>query len=664
MNELTLLNLEISCLTKTLTAQSKKCTTIKIKTVDLLNKLLDTVSVFLTNHSIEPNIDKRDADDDLLLDQYFLLPKAAVCKRCSHMLKFDKSHLLKHSNKHSVHKKSGQINHFEGGKNGLITELKTDKIKKIGDEQLINVSVSKKRKSKKKKVLESNNNPQTKADIFLKSLTGTISVSSKAELTTNTRKQSTEITSLEEAVSGLQLDAKQEPEKNYNKNKSLEEATTAKSTVTIGISQIVPSSAISNKRTETKELNQNIVQTKSAASSAANDAKNVLPKRKPRKRGHIENASCTDEGCFPICTTDLTKKMQKFLQKKPVDHLIGKKRHCLQVAELSAHTKIAQSLEKQFKAIFPDVKAYPFGSRITNLATETSDLDIFLDLEGCYDGINCSKLRQERYVRIVEQILRKSGEWIHFEAIVSARTPILRTWNISEKIDCDISFANGLSHRNSMLIQYMFELQPICYDMAIYIKEWAKYVNINGLNSYTLIMLILFFFQQFKLLPSVYELQKDSKNPTYIQTWRADFQRKTLDDLGIHVVPESSLDTYLTGFFSFYGAQFPIETHVVCPYLGFAVRKIDFEPDNLQVPMQMRALVEYYDELHDELSSYNLAHKKPIVVQDPFDLIHNVAKSLDKSDASKFRHFCLQTAIQIDENFSNINKNKEALKTN
>jgi DNA polymerase sigma len=57
--------------------------------------------------------------------------------------------------------------------------------------------------------------------------------------------------------------------------------------------------------------------------------------------------------------------------------------------------------------------------------------------------------------------------WNDFEKVKAARTPILRTFNHQEKIDCDISFTNGLSHCNTYLLQYFLTLQPVCeYRMA------------------------------------------------------------------------------------------------------------------------------------------------------------------------------------------------------
>ncbi|XP_053694306.1 uncharacterized protein LOC128742113 [Sabethes cyaneus] len=777
MNELILLNWEISNLTKTLTTH-RKGSAIKIKTVDLLNQLLDTVSLFLTNHSIVPT-DKCGVDE-FILDEYFILPKV-ICRRCNLMMKYKQSQMLEHAKVHSKSKASLLLESLKG-RNEQNVQVNT-KSSEANEVKLINSEAktkkSKNRKKKPKAVLEPiiNGQPTSKLpptvregiphtnaksscdqskkgidvnnEITKKPATVQITLRPSApDATMSTKivqkppKNDQLTTKLPPTVrkGTSQLDGKspheqymqgddvkkditrnpatapvkscrcaldstmstenvQQPatsiaveidEGNSNADDKDQCERSIKDITKESVTQIKTSpcpldSMTSNKDVQQSETLTAAVDCKSAdketnvsvlpfhkvyapaTTKEENHDKIVRPRRKPRKRGHPENITCIEKGCIPICDIDLTKKLKKFLQKIPIEYVRNRTKHNLMVMKSSVHTNIAQGLEKLLRLFFPKVKAYAFGSRITGLAGETSDLDIFLDLDDCYDGQNCSKVNQELYVRTVEHILRDSNEWMYFDAVISARTPILRAWNISEKVDCDISFANGLSHRNSMLIKYMFELQPIAYSMAIYIKEWAKYANISGLNSYTLTMLIFFFLQKKELLPSVYRLQFDCKPPLYIKRWQADFERKTLEELKITAAEETSTDVLLASFFLFYGRIFPIETHVICPYLGMAPRKTDFDPNQFKWPVQMKALADFYDQLSSDRYTSNdiLAYTKPIVVQDPFDLAHNVAKGLDLADASKFIHYCTQSASELEQQFTRLNNVSalEALQT-
>jgi hypothetical protein len=38
------------------------------------------------------------------------------------------------------------------------------------------------------------------------------------------------------------------------------------------------------------------------------------------------------------------------------------------------------------------------------------------------------------------------------------------------------------------------------------------------------------------------------------------------------------------------------------------------------------------------------AYEKPLVIQDPLELIHNVSKGVNVAGVAKFRHFCRLTA--------------------
>lgn len=64
-------------------------------------------------------------------------------------------------------------------------------------------------------------------------------------------------------------------------------------------------------------------------------------------------------------------------------------------------------------------------------------------------------------IKEVEKLLRSYSYWDDI-AVIDARTPIIRVYHKYEKIDCDLTFSNGLSHRNTMLLKYFVDLQPVC----------------------------------------------------------------------------------------------------------------------------------------------------------------------------------------------------------
>lgn len=64
--------------------------------------------------------------------------------------------------------------------------------------------------------------------------------------------------------------------------------------------------------------------------------------------------------------------------------------------------------------------------------------------------------------KFIEKSLRNTKKWAGFRAVKEARTPILQAYHIGEQLDCDLSFANGLSHCNTQLILYFIKVQPLC----------------------------------------------------------------------------------------------------------------------------------------------------------------------------------------------------------
>lgn len=131
----------------------------------------------------------------------------------------------------------------------------------------------------------------------------------------------------------------------------------------------------------------------------------------------------------------------------------------------------------------------------------------------------------------IEDALRATKHWTEFLPILAARTPILRAFNIPEKMECDLSFSNGLSHCNTKLINYFIEVQPLCKltffnifhtntilihvfilllvaRVAAIIKFYAQEADFK-MNSYIITLLVVFYFQYEKLLPPVYMLQKE-----------------------------------------------------------------------------------------------------------------------------------------------------------
>lgn len=86
---------------------------------------------------------------------------------------------------------------------------------------------------------------------------------------------------------------------------------------------------------------------------------------------------------------------------------------------------------------------------------------------------------------------------------------------------------------------------------------------------------------------------------------------------------------------------------MVCPFLGKAQLKTNFDPYDGKISSKMETLLNYYNSLNvTKAHPINdlLSYMKPMVVQDPLELNHNVAKGLSPTDVNRFRKYCAHTA--------------------
>jgi len=302
----------------------------------------------------------------------------------------------------------------------------------------------------------------------------------------------------------------------------------------------------------------------------------------------------------------------------------------------NTHGRIVEQIAMALKPIFPSVQIYPFGSRLTGLGGVNSDLDLFIDLNFHYFSTPFTLM--PNVIRGIEEALKLTKCWTDFLPILAARTPILRAFNIPEKVDCDLSFSNGLSHCNTKLINYLIETQPLFGKVTVIIKYFAQEADFK-MNSYIIILMVVFYFQIEKLLPSVCLLQQNVE-PRMIGAWQSNFNKTPW--------PHKSNDfrKYLIGFFEFY-ARFDFKNNVICPFVGQAIRKECFTYGREQLPIEFHLYMKYsrsLDLARADPLVHLFAYEKDMVIQDPLELIHNVAKGVRKTSLDRFVSYCRLTA--------------------
>ncbi|XP_043518732.1 uncharacterized protein LOC122533255 [Frieseomelitta varia] len=298
----------------------------------------------------------------------------------------------------------------------------------------------------------------------------------------------------------------------------------------------------------------------------------------------------------------------------------------------SVPQEIKQSLEYSLKSVYPTIKVFVFGSRVTGLALVDSDIDIYLDCNNTYNQEVGDDKLAESYLRTIKERLPKN-EWEIREIVEKTRIPIMKLTYKRNGLHCDISVTNGLSVENSKLIRSFNDAYLPCRKLILFVKKWLSNFNLpgrHGLINYALSCLVIFYLQTESYLPSVAELIKEKNNSKLISGWETGVAQPKDNNKS-----EQPISTLLLGFFKFY-ANFDYRHYIICPLMGKLVAKKDFT-DIKMLPEEMKPYINY---LQTSEKPQYFRIDSPLCVQDPFDLSHNLTKAVTNITLKYFKQYC------------------------
>ncbi|XP_053276091.1 terminal uridylyltransferase 7 [Pleuronectes platessa] len=288
--------------------------------------------------------------------------------------------------------------------------------------------------------------------------------------------------------------------------------------------------------------------------------------------------------------------------------------------EVGVREHILQDVENFVRRQFAGARLQLFGSSKNGYGFRQSDLDICMVLEG-QDTIPDAEC-----ITIIEslaRLLRKHPGLKNILPITTAKVPIVKFYHVRTGLEGDISLYNTLAlHNTHLLASYAAidrRVKILCYVM----KVFAKMCDIGdasrgSLSSYAYTLMVLYFLQQRNppVIPVLQEIYDGKKKPeSLVDGWNVYF----FDDL--KTLPsrwsqyggntESVGDLWL-GLLRFYTEDFDFREHVIC------IRQ------------------------HGRLTTFNKQWtSKYIVIEDPFDLNHNLGAGLSR----KMTNFIMKAFI-------------------
>lgn len=196
--------------------------------------------------------------------------------------------------------------------------------------------------------------------------------------------------------------------------------------------------------------------------------------------------------------------------------------------------KISSTLKdpKEYQKVFQRIKEYvreascetiqvlPYGSRIMGIGTSSSDLDIYVEVDG---------IRSEELFKFLVRSLRDSGEWRVTNVVEKTQVPVISAVALFNNLNCkhtnwnsrlaiwyfwlhlrvgDITTKNGLGVANSEILAHLFDIQPHAASLYLSVRAWIRSQGLADLKGYTICLLVLYFLQRVDMMPTIEVVQE------------------------------------------------------------------------------------------------------------------------------------------------------------
>uniref|UniRef100_A0A8C0MH35 CCHC-type domain-containing protein n=1 Tax=Canis lupus familiaris TaxID=9615 RepID=A0A8C0MH35_CANLF len=290
------------------------------------------------------------------------------------------------------------------------------------------------------------------------------------------------------------------------------------------------------------------------------------------------------------------------------------------ISEDQAREHIRQNLESFIRQEFPGTKLSLFGSSKNGFGFKQSDLDVCMTINGLEtaEGLDCVRTIEE-----LARVLKKHSGLRNILPITTAKVPIVKFFHLRSGLEVDISLYNTLALHNTRLLSAYSAIDPrvkyLCYTMKVFTKMCdIGDASRGSLSSYAYTLMVLYFLQQRNppVIPVLQEIYKGEKKPEiFVDGWNIYFFDQ-IDELPTYW-PEygkntESVGQLWLGLLRFYTEEFDFKEHVI------SIRR-----KSLLTTFKKQWTSKY------------------IVIEDPFDLNHNLGAGLSR----KMTNFIMKAFI-------------------
>ncbi|CAK6433907.1 unnamed protein product [Pipistrellus nathusii] len=290
------------------------------------------------------------------------------------------------------------------------------------------------------------------------------------------------------------------------------------------------------------------------------------------------------------------------------------------ILEDQAREHIRQNLESFIRQEFPGTKLSLFGSSKNGFGFKQSDLDVCMTINGLEtaEGLDCVRTIEE-----LARVLKKHSGLRNILPITTAKVPIVKFYHLRSGLEVDISLYNTLALHNTRLLSAYSAIDQrvkyLCYTMKVFTKMCdIGDASRGSLSSYAYTLMVLYFLQQRNppVIPVLQEIYKGEKKPEiFVDGWNIYFFDQ-IDELPTYW-PEygknkESVGQLWLGLLRFYTEDFDFKEHVI------SIRR--------------KSLVTTFKKQWTS---------KYIVIEDPFDLNHNLGAGLSR----KMTNFIMKAFI-------------------